>query len=152
VLPSVRQLKPPEECFQVYRMRYSWRGSERRRYPARTLRILRRHPSVKVRQLGHSAAPRLKREELTTTKLTKLVPKSSHFPCHLGNTGKSTARIQCMVMTIMWDLYTERNESCGAGIRSKPRTTGEGYSLEELSSDDDPRSSGVGRTSMAVWL
>jgi hypothetical protein len=32
---------------------------------------------------------------------TRLVPKSSHFPCHLGNTGKSTARIQWMVMIII---------------------------------------------------
>jgi hypothetical protein len=32
---------------------------------------------------------------------TRLVPKSSHLPCHLGNTGKSTARMQWMVMTII---------------------------------------------------
>lgn len=46
---------------------------------------------------------------LTERKLTRLVPKSSHLPCHLGNTSKSTAKMQMTVMSIICARYTVKN-------------------------------------------
>ena len=42
---------------------------------------------------------------------TKLVPKVSVLPSHRGKIGKSTAKIECTVMTIICALYTDKNGS-----------------------------------------
>lgn len=48
--------------------------------------------------------------------LTKDTPKDSHLARERGNTGKSTARIARMVMSIMWALYTVKDMMGGKRI------------------------------------
>jgi hypothetical protein len=55
-------------------------------------------------------------------------------------------------MTIICALYTERNGSRSPEGFPPSRLVGDGKLLDALLREDDPASSGVGRTSMAVWV